>query len=300
MPQISVIVPTQINQSSLIKDFSQLVKFRLTMMVVFSTGVGFLMATTTHFQWISFLILMVSGFLITGAANGINQIIERDLDKLMTRTQNRPIAQGRLSVRQAVFSVTLMSLLGVVLLGTYINALSALIGGFSLLLYAFVYTPLKRKGSVSVWVGAIAGAAPPLIGYTAVTGTIDATAWVLFSIQLVWQLPHFWALAWVLNDEYNKAGFYLLPFKSGRSQSSATITLVSALGLLPLVYISYYLGITNGTISVLMLLVTLNFIYQSYQLWQTLEMSAARKLMFGSFYYLPLVQILLIIAHYLK
>jgi protoheme IX farnesyltransferase len=300
MPQISVIVPTQINQSSLIKDFSQLVKFRLTMMVVFSTGVGFLMATTTHFQWISFLILMVSGFLITGAANGINQIIERDLDKLMTRTQNRPIAQGRLSVRQAVFTVILMSLVGVALLGTYINALSALIGGFSLLLYAFVYTPLKRKGSVSVWVGAIAGAAPPLIGYTAVTGTIDATAWVLFAIQLVWQLPHFWALAWVLNDEYNKAGFYLLPFKSGRSQSSATITLVSALGLLPLVYISYYLGITNGTISVLMLLVTLNFIYQSYQLWQTLEMSAARKLMFGSFYYLPLVQILLIIAHYLK
>lgn len=300
MPQISVIVQTQINQNSLIKDFSQLVKFRLTMMVVFSTGVGFLMATTTHFQWISFLILLVSGFLITGAANGINQIIERDLDKLMTRTQNRPIAQGRLSVRQAVFTVILMSLVGVALLGTYINALSALIGGFSLLLYAFVYTPLKRKGSISVWVGAIAGAAPPLIGYTAVTGTIDATAWVLFAIQLVWQLPHFWALAWVLNDEYNKAGFYLLPFKSGRSQSSATITFVSALGLMPLVYISYYLGITNGTISLLMLLVTLNFIYQSYQLWQTLEMLAARKLMFGSFYYLPLVQILLIIAHYLK
>lgn len=300
MPQISVIVPTQINQNSLIKDFSQLVKFRLTMMVVFSTGVGFLMATTTHFQWISFLILLVSGFLITGAANGINQIIERDLDKLMTRTQNRPIAQGRLSVRQAVFTVTLMSIIGVALLGTYINALSALIGGFSLLLYAFVYTPLKRKGSISVWVGAIAGAAPPLIGYTAVTGSIDATAWVLFAIQLVWQLPHFWALAWVLNDEYNKAGFYLLPFKSGRSKNSATITFVSALGLLPLIFISYYLGITNGTISVLMLLVTLNFIYQSYQLWQTLEMSAARKLMFGSFYYLPLVQILLIIAHYLK
>jgi len=300
MSQSTVLISSQTKSFTLLKDLSQLVKFRLTMMVVFSTGVGFLMATTTNFQWISFLILLVSGFLITGAANGINQIIERDLDKLMTRTQNRPIAQGRLSIAQALGWVSVMSFVGVFLLATYINSIAAIIGGSSLLLYAFVYTPLKQKSSLSVWVGAIAGAAPPLIGYTAVTGTIDATAWFLFAVQFVWQLPHFWALAWVLNDEYNKAGFFLLPFKSGRSKNSAAITFVSALGLLPLVWISYEMEITSISMSILLLVATVNFVYQAYQLWQTLELKAARKLMFGSFYYLPIVQILFIIAHYLK
>jgi len=286
--------------NSKIKDYVQLVKLRLTLMVVFSTGVGFIVGSSGAFQWLSFFILLFSGFLITGAANGINQIIERDLDKLMTRTQNRPIAQNRLSLVEAIIAVSAMSFLGVYLLGYYINGITALIGGLSLFIYAFIYTPLKQKTSLSVVVGAIAGAAPPVIGYTAAFGHIDNTAWLLFGIQFVWQLPHFWAIAWVLNDEYNKAGFFLLPSKKGRTKSSALITFISALFLLPVIYYSYSLGVTNIIITSLMGLASLHFIRQAYTLYKTRELKAARTLMFGSFYYLPIVQILLIIAHFIN
>ncbi|MCK5539195.1 MAG: protoheme IX farnesyltransferase, partial [Bacteroidales bacterium] len=182
----------------------------------------------------------------------------------------------------------------------YINGLSALIGGLSLFIYAFIYTPLKQKTSFSVIVGAIAGAAPPVIGYTAAFGQIDSIAWMLFGIQFVWQLPHFWALAWVLNDEYNKAGFYLLPSKKGRTKKSALITFISALLLMPVVYLSYYVGATNIVITILMGLASLHFIHQAYTLYKTRELKEARTLMFGSFYYLPIVQTLLIIAHFIN
>ena len=282
-----------------IKDFSQLVKFRLTMMVVFSTGIGFLMADYQTFSYFSFFILLVSGFFITGAANGINQIIERDLDKLMTRTQNRPIAQGRLRLDVAVMIVILLSFSGIFLLGKFINPLSALISGISLLVYGFVYTPLKQKSSISVWAGAVAGAAPPLIGYTAASGQIDTTTWLLFAFQFVWQLPHFWALAWVLNDEYNKAGFYLLPTKEGRNKRSALITFLAAFLLIPLVFISYYTAVTNLFWSIALMLLTLHFVHQAYQLYQTCELSKARRLMFGSFYYLPVMQLIFILDKFI-
>ena len=297
---MQTITASQAKTSTKIKDYVQLVKLRLTLMVVFSTGVGFIVGSSNAIQWGSFFILLFSGFLITGAANGINQIIEKDLDKLMTRTQNRPIAQGRLSLTEAIIAVTAMSFLGVFLLGYYINGLSALIGGLSLFIYAFIYTPLKQKTSFSVIVGAIAGAAPPVIGYTAAFGQIDSIAWMLFGIQFVWQLPHFWALAWVLNDEYNKAGFYLLPSKKGRTKKSALITFISALLLMPVVYLSYYVGATNIVITILMGLASLHFIHQAYTLYKTREIKEARTLMFGSFYYLPIVQILLIIAHFIN
>jgi protoheme IX farnesyltransferase len=204
-----------------------------------------------------------------------------------------------LRLAEAIVIVSMMSFIGVFLLGTYINALSAIIGGLSLIIYAFVYTPLKQKTSLSVWIGALAGAAPPLIGYTAVSDTIDQTAIMLFAFQFVWQLPHFWALAWVLNDEYNKAGFFLMPTKEGRSKRSALVTLLASMMLIPLVFLSNIFEITSLFWSLLLLLFTLNFVYQAYQLYITLELSKARKLMFGSFYYLPIIQLILIAGHLL-
>ena len=281
-----------------VKDLAQLVKFRLTFMVVFSTGIGYLLAEKTFFSITSFIILLISGFFITGAANGINQIIEKDLDRLMTRTQNRPIAQGRISVSQAVVFLSIIGLSGVYLLGTFFNATAAIIGGFSLLLYAFVYTPLKQKTNLSVWFGAISGATPPLIGYVASAGYIDATAWMLFAFQFVWQLPHFWALAWVLNDEYNKAGFYLLPTKAGRSKKTAFITFVATLLLLPLVYWYYILGNESLGYNLLLLVFTLNFVYQAYRHLKETNLVSAKRLMFGSFYYLPLIQLVFVLDKY--
>jgi len=297
MLQNTAVISDTISFKSNLRDLSQLIKFRLTLMVVFSTGVGYLMATKNHFQFNTFLLLLLSGFLITGAANGINQIIEKDLDKLMTRTQNRPIAQGRLGLIHAIIIVSLMSFIGIYLLATFINPISAIIGGFSLLLYAFVYTPLKQKTSLSVWIGAVAGATPPLIGYAASSGHLDTIAWMLFAFQLVWQLPHFWALAWVLNDEYNKAGFFLMPTKEGRGKKSALVTFIASMFLFPLVFFSYYFGITTIFWTVMLFLLTLNFVYQAFKLFETCQLAQARKLMFGSFYYLPLFQLVLIISH---
>lgn len=282
-----------------IKDFAQLIKFRLTTMVVFSTGIGYLLANEAIFSFNSFFLLLISGFLITGAANGINQIIEKDLDKLMTRTQNRPIAQGRLSVWEASIFLTLIGVLGVYVLGTYFNVEAALVGGASLFIYAFVYTPLKQKTHLSVWFGALAGATPPMIGYVAASGTLDATAWFLFAFQFVWQFPHFWALAWVLNDEYNKAGFYLLPTKEGRTKKTAFITLSFTVLLFPILFWYYQLGHSHFLWNILLLVFTVHFTHQAFRHYNEHDLRSARRLMFGSFYYLPVVQLIMVLEKFL-
>lgn len=275
-------------------DIAQLIKFRLSSMVVFSTAVGYIVAQNDGFGF-SFFLLLLSGFMITGSANGINQLIEKDLDSLMTRTHNRPIAQNRIGIQEAIAILSILGFTGVFLLGNYFNFLAAIIGGISLLIYAFVYTPLKQKTNLSVWIGAVSGAAPPLIGYVAASGKIDSTALLLFAFQFVWQLPHFWALAWVLNDDYNKAGFYLLPDKKGRTKKSAFITLLASLVLIPLQVVYYYFGNDSLWINMLLLGLTSNYIFQAFRLYRQTDLKAARQLMFGSFYYLPLIQIVFIL-----
>ncbi len=290
----------QINLFTAVKDkavdYIALVKLRLTMMVVFSAGMGYTIVSYQAMNWNDLLIILFSGFLITGSANGINQIIERKLDALMTRTKKRPLATGRIGLTEAVVITTLMGIVGAVLLGTYLNALSAIIATSSLIVYAFIYTPLKRITRLSVLAGAISGAAPPLIGYTAATGGFSELCGLLFLVQFVWQLPHFWAVAWMLDDDYKKAGFRLLPSLVGRGPESAKYIFGSTLLLIPInVYFiaANYVGYAVGTV---LILVTLNFLYQAYRLLKTEDLTDARKLMFGSFYYLPLIQILLLIG----
>lgn len=280
-------------------DYLQLVKVRLTMSVVFSAGVGYILAAeTVNFFFLSLLLL--GGFLTTGAANGLNQIFEKDLDKLMTRTGNRPVASGRLSVFEAYAVSLLLGLFGAFILNYFFNFLASIIGVISIIIYAFIYTPLKQRSRIAVFAGAVAGAMPPVIGYVAVTGSFDSWCLLLFILQLIWQFPHFWAIAWMLDDDYKKANFRLLPSVQGRTKFSATITLLSTSLLIPTVvffYLNNYVGLFIGT---LMMLFTLNFTYQAYKLYKDLTLKSAKKLMFGSFYYLPLLQLLLVLSKYLN
>jgi len=207
-------------------DFSKLIKLRLTFLVVFSASISFLIGSKVngHINWKNWLILICGGFLVTAAANCFNEIIEKDLDKLMKRTMDRPFPAGRMTTGQGLVLGLGMGIAGTYLLGS-LNLVTGLLSVFSILLYAFAYTPLKRKSPIAVFVGAIPGALPPLIGYVAAHERIDAIALILFGIQFIWQFPHFWAIAWVLDDDYKLAGFRLLP-SGKRNLSSAIVTLI--------------------------------------------------------------------------
>ncbi len=273
-------------------DFSKLIKFRLTFLVVFSASISFLIGSKVNgiIIWGDWLKLIIGGFLVTSAANCFNEIIEVDLDKLMKRTMDRPMPAGRMTTGQGLVLGLGMGISGTYLLGS-LNILTGLLSVFSILLYAFAYTPLKRRSPIAVFVGAIPGALPPLIGYVAAHGKIDAIAIILFGIQFVWQFPHFWAIAWVLDDDYRLAGFRLLPTGGRDKISAAIIFLFTAIlvpvSLLPTIY--HYGGYYVGGVS---LLCSLIFLYQGFVLLRSCEIKSARQLMFGSFFYLPVVQLM--------
>lgn len=236
--------------------------------------------------------LVIGGFLVTGAANCFNEVIEVDLDKLMTRTKNRPMPSGHMTTGQGLVSGILMGILGTFILGK-LNLETGLLSVFSIFLYAFAYTPMKRKSPIAVFVGAIPGALPPLIGYVAAHGKIDQIAVILFLIQFVWQFPHFWAIAWVLDDDYKKAGFRLLP-TTKRDRWSAGITFFSTLILIPVSLLPTFYGFGGYAIAIVSIVAGLVFSWYGYRLFRRLDLPDARKLMFCSFFYLPLVQVVLL------
>ncbi len=276
----------------MMKDLIKLVKLRLTFLVVFSASITFLIGSRLggHIDWINWAKLIVGGFLITGAANGFNEIIEKDLDRLMTRTADRPLPSGRMNNGQALVLSVLMGIFGTYLLGS-LNLLTGFLSVFAIILYAFVYTPLKQRSPISVFVGAIPGALPPLIGYVAAHPQIDRIAIIVFGIQFMWQFVHFWAIAWVLDDDYKLAGFRLLP-TGKRDRASAIITFVFAVALVPVSVLPTYYGYGGYFVGGISLVCSLIFLYQSFVLMRTLEIKDARKLMFGSFIYLPVVQLM--------
>lgn len=278
----------------LLKDFKNLVKLRLTFLVVFSASITFLIGSDGigHINWINWLKLIVGGFLVTSAANGFNEIIEKDLDKLMTRTANRPLPSGRMNNGQALVISLIMGIFGTYLLGS-LNLLTGILSVFSILFYAFIYTPLKRKSPIAVIVGAIPGALPPLIGYVAAHGIIDEFALILFGIQFMWQFPHFWAIAWVLDDDYKKAGFRLLP-TTKRDKTSAIITFATTILLIPVSLLPTIYGYGGYTIAIVSLVCGLIFAFQALTLLRKLDVKSAQSLMFGSFIYLPIVQLVLL------
>lgn len=271
------------------KDIATLAKLRLSMLVVISAAACYFFAGGT--MSIDLFYLIGGGFLITGSSNGFNQIIERETDKLMPRTQNRPLPQGRMSVTEAVILSSSFGVLGALLL-FQLNFLSGILGILALVLYAAIYTPMKKISPWAVFVGAFPGAIPPMIGVVAVTGKFDLVAGTMFLVQFMWQFPHFWAIAWVKDEDYAKAGFSLLPMKSRKSKQSAFLIVLYALlmvptSLLPWVYewtsdITLYVGTILG----------LWFFLVAYKLFIKMEDKYARSLMFASFIYLPLIQFL--------
>jgi protoheme IX farnesyltransferase len=278
-------------------------------LVVFSASVTFLIgskiqiyrAIAEGINWGNWLILIIGGFLVTAAANCFNEIIEKDLDKLMDRTKDRPMPAGRMTTGQGLVLGLIMGIAGTSLL-VKLNLETGLLSVFSILLYAFAYTPLKRKSPISVFVGAIPGALPPLIGYIAAIGGQSEVGYVpvdyqiaiiLFLIQFVWQFPHFWSIAWVLDDDYKKAGFRLLPTKK-RDKTSAVITFISTLVLIPVSLLPTFLGFGGYYIAGVSIIAGILFSYYAYQLMVKMDLASARKVMFCSFIYIPLVQLILL------
>ncbi len=284
-------VTRTLNLRSKLMDYNQLVKFRLTFLVVFSSVVTYLTASHGGINWFEVAMLSIGGFLVTGAANGINQVIEKDFDKLMLRTANRPVATNRMSVAEASLISLSMGISGVLIIGFFLNPLCGWLSLAALMSYAFVYTPLKRVSPVSVFVGAFPGALPTMLGWVAFTGRIDMAAILLFGVQFFWQFPHFWSIAWILDEDYKRAGFKMLPSTPGRDKGTALQTLAFSLVLIPVGMLPTQYGLCGVTSGIIGALGGVMLSYFAFRLYKTCEMKDAKKLMFASFIYLPLVQL---------
>ncbi len=268
----------------------ELLKFRLSFLVAFSCAFGFVLASPT-IAWNSLIMLFVGALLLSGSSVTINQIIEKDLDKLMTRTMNRPLPTGRVSVNEAFIFSIICFVASISILLLFTNVLTTILSIVSMILYCFVYTPLKRVGSIAVFVGAIPGALPPLLGWIAATGTIAHEAWLIFGIQFIWQFPHFWAIAWVADDDYKKAGFKLLPWGGQKDLNTAIQIMIYTLFLLPLGLLPAKFGVTGIDSAIVATICGVLFLAQTFSLMKTGSRQSALRIMFGSFLYLPIVQI---------
>jgi heme o synthase len=274
------------------KAYFEMLKFRLSFLVVFSAAIGYILAVPGNdINWNHFMLFLLGGFLMTGSSNIINQIIEKDVDKLMKRTVNRPLPTGRVSVSEAVSLSLIMGISGLAILLIYINLQTALLTFLSLVLYGFVYTPMKRVSSVAVLIGAIPGALPTLIGWVAITNQINVEGLLLFSIQFIWQFPHFWAIAWVLDDDYKNAGIRLLPAGGEKNINTAFQIMIYTLMLIPLGLIPAKIGITGINSAIIATVCGVLFLMQTFYLMKECSSKAAKQIMFGSFLYLPIVQI---------
>lgn len=275
---------------SKVKDYFQLIKPSLSIMVVFSSVISYLLAPKiVAYDWRMIILFFTAGLLVTGSANAINQVVEKDTDAIMKRTAKRPIAAGRMTVTEGWLFAFITGAVGIFMLGTYFNWLSAGIALFSLFLYAFIYTPLKKVSSISVIVGAIPGALPCLIGWTAGNDALSAGGWILFALQFMWQFPHFWAIAWIAHNDYTKAGFKLLPNESGPTKYTAIQTVIYSLLLIPVAVIPYFAGMTGIVSLVIVSLANMFMVWRCIQLYRTMEVASARRVMFSSYIYLPIV-----------
>jgi len=275
-------------------------KFRLASLVVFSAVITFIVASEGDYTGAQICWLTLGGFLVTAASNGYNQVIEKDLDKLMERTKSRPLPLNKMSVTEGLSLATIMGLGGVYVLWSKFNLLTGLLGLLALVLYALVYTPLKRKTPFAVFVGAFPGAMPTLIGWVAYADEINIFGLTVFAVQFMWQFPHFWAIAWRLHDDYTKAGFKMLPSAGGRDKASAFQILLYALFLIPVSLLPAVFMMSGMFYSIVAIVAGVLFAYQAYTLFKKLDVASATKLMFGSFLYLPIVQIALLIDYYIK
>lgn len=279
-----------------LSDYAQLTKLRLASLVVFSALTGYFFAVDlAAANAMQILWLIVGGFLVTGSSNAFNQVIERDYDKLMNRTSDRPIPDGRMEVSEALVIATVIGIIGLLILWIGLNPLSGILGALALFSYVAIYTPLKRVGPIAVFVGAFPGAIPPMLGYVAVTGDFGLIPGVLFAAQFMWQFPHFWAIAWKADDDYSKAGFKLLPSAQGKGQISAMYILLYTLFLIPISLTPIVFTEMDVARMILVSLAGFVFAWYALVLYRKRTDDAALKLMFASFVYLPVIQLLYLI-----
>lgn len=276
-----------LKQPSKLKTYLVFTKFRLSFLVILSALSGYLFAGGK--DGLEIFYLMMGGTLVTAASNGSNQIWERELDILMKRTQNRPLPQGWMSLSEAYVVCAVSLLIGSILL-YLINWQSCVLGLLAYISYVFMYTPLKRITPWAVFVGAFPGAIPPFLGAIAATDKFGFLPGILFFVQFTWQFPHFWAIAWVVYDDYKKAGFSLLPSKTGKSKHSAFQIMLYSLALIPFSLVPWLLGWTGTTTLIVASTLGVGFFIYAYRLYVSCEEADARKLMFASFVYLPIIQ----------
>jgi len=278
-----------------VSDFGILVKFKLTLLVLYSALMSYAIACEGAVHWGKLLLLAIGGFLVTGAANALNQVLEREYDLLMPRTADRPVATGRMSVSTAVLWAGLMALGGITALSLF-NPISGFLGTLSLISYAFVYTPMKRSTPMAVLVGAIPGALPLIIGCTAHEGFVSSVALMLFTLQFLWQFPHFWAVAWVADEGYRKAGFYLLPTgEKPKDNTTGLLSFVFCLLLAGNAILGYTTGFTGLWATVLLVALNVYWATACWKLYKTCEIAAAKRQMFISFAHLPVSLIIILL-----
>jgi len=277
-----------------LRDLGLLMKFTLSFTVVFSSVVSYLLVPSVTFDITSVLLLFTAGMLVTGSANAINQIVEKDTDAIMKRTAKRPVASGRMGVDEAWTYAAVAGVVGLILMAWRFNAASAILSGVSLFLYAFVYTPLKKVHSIAVLVGAVPGALPCLIGWVAGEDGFSPGGWILFALQFVWQFPHFWAIAWVVYSDYGRAGFRLLPSAEGPTKYAAVQAVLYTVILFPIGAMPYVFGMSGAVSLAVVTMANLLLLWQCIRLFQRMDVGSARKVMFGSYIYLPVVLLALL------
>jgi protoheme IX farnesyltransferase len=296
MEQVTVKQQSSLNIAGKVKDYMMLIKFSLSFMVVFSSVISYLLAPKiVEYDWFRIILLFIGGLLVTGSANAVNQIVEKDTDALMMRTAKRPVASGRMQPAEAWAFAIITVAAGLFILGYFFNWLSAGLALFSWFVYAYMYTPLKKVSAVSVLLGAVPGALPCLIGSPPRQDELTAGGWVLFAIQFFWQFPHFWAIAWIAHKDYSNAGFKLMPSVEGPSRYSAIQSIIYSLVLIPVGILPYLVKMSGMVSFWLVLAANLFLLWTSVRLYREMEKKAARRVMFTSYIYLPVVLLALLL-----
>lgn len=270
-------------------DYYELTKPRMNFLVVVTTVVGFYMASVTVTNWLLLFNTIFGTALTAAAAAVLNQLIERRIDALMPRTRNRPLPAGRVSPTEAAIYGVSLGVIGVGYLALMVNPLTASLGAFTLLSYLFIYTPMKRISSVNTIIGAIPGAIPPMMGFTAVENAVSPAAWVLFAILFLWQMPHFLAIASIYRDDYAAGGFKMLPVVDPDLSMTCRMIIFYTLALIPITLLGTILKIAGVGYLIVATVMGLGFLWFGVRMWQSRNRSAARQLFFASIIYLPLL-----------
>jgi heme o synthase len=289
------LLPVLVAGKQKLQDYKLLIKLNLSLMVVFSSMVGYWVAPNVSFKLWDSVLLFLGGLLVTGSANACNEIMEQNTDKLMKRTATRPLPTGRMSQTEAMIFAAVALITGITILWIQFNLLAAFISLISFVIYVLAYTPLKRISNINVFVGAIPGALPALIGWSAATGTVSTGGWALFALQFLWQFPHFWSIAWLAHDDYTNAGLKMLPTGSKENRFTSMQCVHYTIAILTLSVLPKLVGITGWWAVVLITLASIYFLARAILFFKHNDNITAKKLMFASFFYLPIVYIALLI-----